>query len=91
MLRIFCEEIPKGEMGWSLCYATCPGKKTPENVTQVLTNAALHLVSTISEHDVPKSLLVNSDQTGVTYSTVEKHQLHSPLMKLLIIPRQHKS
>ena len=56
------------EMGWSLCHATCPGKKTPENVTQVLTNAALHLVSTISKHDVPKSLLVNSYQTGVTYS-----------------------
>ena len=55
-------------MGWSLCHATCPGKKTPENVTQVLTDAALRLVSTISEHDVPKSVLVNSDQTGVTYS-----------------------
>ena len=55
-------------MGWSLRQATCPGKKTPENVTQILTDAALHLVSTISHFNVPKPLIVNSDQTGVVYS-----------------------
>ena len=31
------------------------------------TDAALHLASTISEHQVPEPLSVNSDQTGVTY------------------------
>ena len=54
-------------MKWSLRRATRPGKKTPENITQVLTDAALRLVSTISEHNVPEPLLVNSDQAGVTY------------------------
>ena len=39
----------------------------PENITQVLTDAALRLASTISEHQVPEPLSVNSDQTGVTY------------------------
>jgi hypothetical protein len=55
-------------MEWSLHRATHPGKKTPENVTQILTDAALCLVWTISQHNVPKPLSVNSDQTGVTYS-----------------------
>lgn len=56
------------EMGWSIRRATRPGKKTPENVTQILTDAALHLVSTISQFNIPKPLTVNSDQTGVIYS-----------------------
>ena len=56
-------------MKWSLRRATRPGKKTPENITQILTDATLRLVSTISQHNVPKSLLVNSDQTGVPYSS----------------------
>jgi len=55
-------------MGWSLRRATRPGKKTPDNITQILTDAALRLVWTISTHDVPQPLDVNSDQTGVTYS-----------------------
>jgi hypothetical protein len=56
------------EMGWSLRRATRAGKKTPENITQILTDAALRLVSTISTFNVPKPLTVNSDQTGVVYS-----------------------
>jgi len=55
-------------MGWSLRHAICPGKKTPENITQVLTDAAFCFTHTISEHNVPKPLSVNSDQTGVWYS-----------------------
>ena len=43
-------------------------KKTPENVTQILIDGTLHLVWTISEHGVPKPLLVNTDQTEVQYS-----------------------
>lgn len=64
----FVKKFLKEEMGWSLRRATRPGKKTPENVTQILTDSALRLVSTISQHNVPKPLSVNSDQTGVTYS-----------------------
>jgi len=62
-------------MGWSLCCATQPGKKTPENITQILTNAALCLVLTISQYNISKVLLVNSDQTGVQYSagTIETY------------------
>ena len=59
----------KKEMRWSLHHATHSGKKTPENVTQILTDATLHLVSTISQHNVPQPCLVNSDQTGVRYSS----------------------
>ena len=64
----FVKKFLKEEMGWSLRRATRPGKKTPENIEQVLTDAALHLTSTISEFGVLKFLIVNSDQTGVLYS-----------------------
>ena len=55
-------------MKWSLHHATRSGKKTPENIMQILTDATLHLVWTISEHGVLKFFLVNTDQTGVQYS-----------------------
>ncbi|KAF9791281.1 hypothetical protein BJ322DRAFT_989868, partial [Thelephora terrestris] len=43
-------------------------KKAPENITEILTDAALCLTSTISQFHVPKFLIVNSDQTGAQYS-----------------------
>jgi hypothetical protein len=64
----FVRKFLKEEMKWSLRRATCPGKKVPENTTQILTDAALRLVSTISQFNIPKPLVVNSDQTGVRYS-----------------------
>lgn len=64
----FVKKFLKEEMKWSLRRATRPGKKTPENTTEILTDAALRLVSTISQHNVPKELSVNSDQTGVQYA-----------------------
>ena len=57
----FAKKFLREEIKWSLCHATHPGKKTPGNVTQILTNAALHLVWTISEFDVPRTLSVNTD------------------------------
>jgi hypothetical protein len=64
----FVRDFLKKEMGWSLRRSIRPGKKTPENITQILTDATLCLVSTILQHNVPKCLIVNSDQTGVQYS-----------------------
>ena len=43
-------------------------KKVPDGVTYILTNAFLHLVHTISENDTPITLIVNTDQTMVTYA-----------------------
>ena len=70
MLGILCEEVPQGgnKVVTLLCNSS-KQKKNPEDVTQILTNAALHLVWTISEYDVPKSLSVNAAQTGVQYSS----------------------
>ena len=64
----FVKKFLKEEMRWSLHRATCPGKRTPENIEQVLPDAALRLTSTISESDIPSCLIVNSDQTGAQYS-----------------------
>ena len=66
--KSFVKKFLREEMKWSLRCATCSGKKTPENIMQILTDATLHLVWTISEHGVLKFFLVNTDQTGVQYS-----------------------
>src|SRR5882762_1093746 len=55
-------------MGWSLRRSTRAGKKTPDGVTYILTNAYFRLVHTISDNTVPNTLIVNTDQTLVTYS-----------------------
>ena len=68
MSGILCEEVPEGGNEMVTPSSTRPGKKTPENITQVLTNAALRFAHNRSEHNVPKPLSVNSDQTGVRYS-----------------------
>ena len=73
----FVKKFLKKKMEWSLHRATRPGKKIPENTTQILTDATLRLVSTISQNNVPRALIVNSDQTGVNYSA-GAHETYAP-------------
>jgi hypothetical protein len=63
-VRKFLQEI----MGWSLRRSTRPGKKTPDGVTYILTNAYFRLVHTILNNTVTSTLIVNTDQTLVIYS-----------------------
>jgi len=63
-VRKFLQEM----MDWSLRCSTHPGKKTPDGVTYILTNAYFRLVYTISEDSVTAEITVNTDQTGVIYS-----------------------
>ena len=55
-------------MNWSLQHSTHAGKKVPDGVTYILTNAFFHLVHSISENSITIELLVNTDQILVTYS-----------------------
>lgn len=55
-------------MDWSLHHSTRPGKKVPDGVTQILTDAFLRLVHTISENNIMVTISVNTDQTLVTYA-----------------------
>ena len=55
-------------MNWSLRRSTRAGKKVPDGVTYILTNAFFRLVHSISENSITIELLVNTDQTLVTYS-----------------------
>ena len=64
----FVQKFLQETMNWSLQCSTCPGKKTPDGVTYILTNAYFHLVHTISEDDVTSTVTVNTDQTLVIYS-----------------------
>jgi len=64
----FVQKFLQETMGWSLRRSTRAGKKTPDGVTYILTNAYFRLVHTISDNTVPNTLIVNTDQTLVTYS-----------------------
>ena len=64
----FVRKFLQETMKWSLRRSTPPGKKVPDGVTYILTNAFLRLVHTISENNVPITLIVNTDQTMVTYA-----------------------
>lgn len=63
-MRKFLQET----MDWSLRRSTRAGKKTPDGVTYILTNAYFRIVHAISENNVTITISVNTDQTLVTYS-----------------------
>ena len=64
----FVQKFLQETMDWSLRHSTCAGKKTPDGVTYILTNAYFCIVHTISENNVTITISVNTDQTLVTYS-----------------------
>ena len=55
-------------MKWTFQRSTRAGKKVPDGVTYILSDAFLRLVNTISEESVTISLIVNTDQTLVIYA-----------------------
>jgi hypothetical protein len=55
-------------MKQALWCSTCAGKKIPDGVTYILTNAYFHLVYTITGNHLTSTLSVNTDQTHVIYS-----------------------
>ena len=64
----FVRKFLRETMEWSLRRSTRAGKKIPDGVTYILTNAYFRIVHTISNNIVTITLLVNTDQTLVTYS-----------------------
>ena len=64
----FVQKFLRESMGWSLQRTTRPGKKIPDGVTHILTDAYLRIVHTISEDPTATTPGVNTDQTYVTYS-----------------------
>jgi hypothetical protein len=64
----FVRKFLKNEMKWTLRRSTRPGKKIPDGVTSILTDAFLRLVYTITENSVAIALCVNTDQTMVIYA-----------------------
>jgi hypothetical protein len=64
-------------MKWSLRCATRPGKKTPENVSQILTDTFLRISWTFSKFNISAVFMVNSDQTLVYFSACAKETYES--------------
>ena len=64
----FVSKFLQAEMKWTLRHSTRPGKKTPDNIQQILTDTFFRLVWTISNSNILPVFLVNSDQTLVQYS-----------------------
>jgi len=63
----FVTKFLRLEMKWSLRRSTRPGKKTPDNIQEILTDTFLRLVWAISKFNIRAVFLVNSDQTFVYY------------------------
>ena len=68
----FVLKFLRKEMKWSLRHATCPGKKSPENVSQILTDAFLRISWAFSKFNIHPAFMVNSDQTLVYFSACAK-------------------
>jgi len=60
------------EIKWSLHHATCPEKKTPNNILQILTDTFLQFSWAISKFNIHAVFVVNSDQTLVYFSANAK-------------------
>ena len=64
----FVRNFVQKDLKWSFRRSTRAGKKTPENVQQILTDAFLRHAWTIAKYNVPAELDANSDQTLVNYT-----------------------
>ena len=64
----FVRNFVKKEMNWSFCCTTRPGKKTPENIEEILTDSFLRFVWTISNFKILAVFVVNSDQALIYYT-----------------------
>jgi len=64
----FVGKFLRTEMKWTLRRSTRPGKKTPDNIQQILSDTFFRLVWAISNFNILPMFLVNSDQTMVYYS-----------------------
>lgn len=60
------------EMKWSLRCATRPGKKTPNDLLQILTDTFLRFSWSISKFNIHAVFVVNSDQTMVYFAANAK-------------------
>ena len=68
MQRLLYFKFLQAEMKWTLCCLTCPGKKIPDNIQQILTDTFFQLVQTISNFNILPVFQVNSNQMLVQYS-----------------------
>jgi len=55
-------------LDWNLCCATRAAKKIPKNADEILQKAFLRMVHCIKDENIPSALIVNSDQTQLTYA-----------------------
>ena len=62
----FVRKFLKAELHWSLCRATRPAQKIPDNVDDILHRAILRHAFSIRNFHIPAALRVNTDQTQVT-------------------------
>jgi hypothetical protein len=64
----FVRKYLQHTVGWSICRSTWAGCKIPDKVDEIFNDAFLRVAYSIKNHDVPSSLLVNSDQGQLMYA-----------------------
>ena len=73
----FVMKFLRSEMKWSLRRATRAGKKTPDNIQEILTDTFLRFTWAIGKFTIHAVFLVNSDQTLVYYSAGAQETYHT--------------
>ena len=68
----FVMKFLRMDMKWSLRRSTRAGKKTPNNILQILTDTFLRFSWAISKFNIRAVFIVNSDQTMVYFSADSK-------------------
>jgi hypothetical protein len=74
----FVMKFLRMDMKWSLHHTTCPGKKIPNDILQILTDAFLQFSWSISKFHIQVVFVVNSDQTLV-YFSAESKKTYDPI------------
>ncbi|KAF5381325.1 hypothetical protein D9615_008430 [Tricholomella constricta] len=76
--EMFTSKFMKRALGWTMRRSTRAGGKIPADADQILRKAHLRMSFSIKDESIPSALLVNSDQTQMTYAQ-GCHMTYAPL------------
>jgi len=66
--EVFVWKLLQHALGWNLCHATQAAKKILKNADEILQKVFLWMVHCIKNENILSALIVNSDQTQLTYA-----------------------
>ncbi|KAF5384182.1 hypothetical protein D9615_003148 [Tricholomella constricta] len=76
--EMFTSKFVKRALGWTMRRSTRAGGKIPADADQILWKAHLRMSFSVKDESIPSALLVNSDQTQMTYAQ-GCHMTYAPI------------